>query len=109
MLPSAETWQVVAPLAGDRSLRGLAALKRLHPEQREKLQRRLQPREYRRGEVVYQPEDEGGSLYLYVVLAGVVRLSIHSPNGRRVLLNLLPAGEIFGHTALVEHGFSRVF
>ena len=107
MLRPAETWHVVAPLAGDRSLRGLAALKRLHPEQRDKLQRRLQPREYRRGEVIYQPEDEACSLY--VVLAGVVRLSIHSPNGRRVLLNLLPAGEIFGHTALVEHGFARVF
>jgi len=26
-----------------------------------------------------------------------------------VLLNLLPAGEIFGHTALVEQGFPRVF
>src|SRR5215471_16800121 len=107
MLPSAESWQVVAPLAGDRSLRGLAALKRLNPEQRDKLQRRLQAREYRRGEVVYQAEDEAGSLY--VVLAGVVRLSIHSPNGRRVLLNLLPAGEIFGHTALVEPGVARVF
>jgi len=40
-----------------------AAANALHPEQRDKLQRRLQPREYRRGEVVYQPEDEAGSLY----------------------------------------------
>jgi CRP-like cAMP-binding protein len=46
---------------------------------------------------------------MYVVLAGVVRLSIPSPSGKRVLLNLLPAGEIFGHTALVETGFPRVF
>jgi CRP/FNR family cyclic AMP-dependent transcriptional regulator len=102
-----DAWRVVAPLAGDRSLRGLAAMKRLKPEQREKLQRRLQPREYRRGEVIYQPEEESRSIY--VVLAGVVRLSIPSPSGRRVLLNLLPAGEILGHTALVDASFPRVF
>jgi CRP/FNR family cyclic AMP-dependent transcriptional regulator len=107
MLPSAEGWQVVAPLAGDRSLRGLAALKRLQPEQRETLQSRLQPREYRRGEVIYHADEDARSLY--VVLAGVVRPSIPSPSGRRVLLNLLPAGEIFGHTALVDGGFPRVF
>jgi len=82
-------------------------VKRLRPEQREKLERRLQPREYRRGDVIYHPDEHARSLY--VVLAGVVRLSMASPNGRRVLLNLLPAGEIFGHTALVDGGFARVF
>ncbi len=107
MFVPADGYQVVAPLAGDRSLRGLAALKRLQPEQRDKLQRRLVPREYRRGEVIYQSDEEARSLY--VVLAGVVRLSIHSPGGRRVLLNLLPAGEIFGQSALVEGRYPRVF
>src|SRR5437773_9894029 len=69
---SLAAWRpVAAPLAGDRSLRGLAALKRLKPEQREALERRLQVREYRRGELVYQPGEEAHSLY--VVLAGVVR------------------------------------
>jgi CRP/FNR family cyclic AMP-dependent transcriptional regulator len=107
-MPDVEPWRIVAPLAGDRSLRGLAALKRLRPEQRDKLQRRLQPREYRRGDVIYHPDDDD-TRSVYVVLAGVIRLSIVSPNGRRVLLNLLPAGEIFGHTALVDGGFARVF
>lgn len=103
-----ETWRIIAPLAGDRSQRGLAAMKRLRPDQREKLQRGLHPREYRRSEIIYQAEEEAESLY--VVMAGVVRLSIPaSPNGRRVLLNLLPAGEIFGHSALVKGGFPRVF
>src|SRR3989441_5105807 len=104
----ASAWrQVAAPLAGDRSLRGLAALKRLKPEQRDALQRRLEVRDYRRGELIYQPGQEARSLY--VVLAGVARLSIRSPNGRRVLLNLLPAGEIFGHSALVQAGHPHVF
>jgi CRP/FNR family cyclic AMP-dependent transcriptional regulator len=102
-----ETWRIIAPLAGDRSQRGLAAIKRLRPDQREKLQRRLQPSEYRRGEIIYRADEEARCLY--VVLAGVARLSIPSANGRHVLLNLLPAGEIFGHSALVQGGFPRVF
>src|SRR5438067_6280329 len=89
---------VVAPLAGDRSLRGLAAMKRLRTDQREALHARLSVREYRRGETVYRPGGHARSLY--VVLAGVARLSIPAPNGRSVLIHLLPAGEIFGHTAL---------
>jgi CRP-like cAMP-binding protein len=107
--PSAhESWRViVAPLAGDRSLRGLPAMKRLRPDQREALERRLVVREYRRNQIIYRPSDEGRSLY--VVLAGVVRLSIPAPSGRRVLLHLLPAGEMFGHTGLVEGGVQRVF
>jgi CRP-like cAMP-binding protein len=99
--------RLAAPLAGDRSLRGLSAVKRLRPEQREALQQRLQVREYRRGELIHSPTEPARSLY--VVLAGVARLSIPSPGGRHILLNLLPAGEIFGHTALVDvthpHGF----
>jgi len=107
-MPLRAAWrQVVAPLAGDRSLRGLAALKRLKPEQREALQRRLAVHEYRRGEIICRPEDTAHSLY--VVLGGVARLSIASPNGRRVLLNLLPSGEIFGHGALVELGYPHLF
>jgi CRP-like cAMP-binding protein len=93
---------IVAPLAGDRSMRGVPSVDRLRPDQRAALQRRLVPRDYRRGELVYAPGGEARSLF--VVLSGVVRLSVHAPSGRRVLLHLLPAGEIFGHTALVEAG-----
>lgn len=102
-----ERWQMVAPLAGDRSLNGIAATRRLRPEQRDAIERRLTIREYRRGEIVYRPEEEARSLY--VVLAGVARLSIPTPTGRRVLLHLLPAGEIFGQTALVDGTMPRVF
>jgi CRP/FNR family transcriptional regulator len=102
-----ERWHVVAPLAGDRSLRGQAATKRLRPEQRDALEKRLLARDYRRGEVVHRADEDGRCLF--VVLAGVVRLSIPTPGGRRVLLHLLPAGEIFGHTALVDGTMPRVF
>ncbi len=98
-LPEEREIKIVAPLAGDRSLRGLAAMKRLRPEQREALHQRLTTREYKRNELVYRPGEEARALY--VVLAGVARLSIPMPNGRHVLLHLLPAGEIFGHTALL--------
>ena len=102
-----QPWRIVAPLAGDRSLRGLTTLKRLRPEQREIIERRLVPRDYRRGQIIYHPDEPARGMF--VVLAGVARLSIPSPNGRRVLLNLLPAGEMFGHTALVDDSFPRVF
>lgn len=101
-------WEaVIAPLAGDRSLRGLPAVKRLTPAQRDALEQHMTVREYRRHAVLYRPGDEATGLY--VVLAGVARLSIPTPCGRNVLLHLLPAGEIFGHTALVEGGRPRVF
>ena len=106
-LPTHERSRLAAPLAGDRSLRGLAGVNRLRPAQREELQRRLLVEEYLRSRVVYRPGDPAPCLY--VVLAGVVRLSIPAPSGRRILLHLLPAGEIFGHTALVEGGGPRVF
>lgn len=100
-------FQIVAPLAGDRSLRGVSAMDRLRPEQRQALQRRFVVRDYRRGEGVYAPATEARCLF--VVLAGVARLSIPAPSGRRILLHLLPAGEIFGHTALVDTGGGRLF
>jgi CRP/FNR family transcriptional regulator len=99
--------RIVAPLAGDRSLRGLAAVKRLSSAQREQLQQRLTIREYKRNEVIYRPGEPAHALY--VVLAGVARLAIPVPKGRHVLLHLLPAGEVFGHTALLDGGGPRVF
>src|SRR5436309_2428333 len=98
---------LIAPLAGDRSLRGLPAMKRLSPVQREAVERHMQVREYRRNAVIYRPGEEAHNLY--VVLAGVARLSIPTPSGRRVLLHLLPTGEIFGHAALLDGGGPRVF
>lgn len=95
----------MAPLAGDRSLRGLPAMKRLRADQRSAVEQRLQVREYRRHAVLYRPGES--ATHLFVVVAGVARLSIPAPSGRRVLLHLLPAGEVFGHTALV--GVPRVF
>jgi CRP/FNR family transcriptional regulator, cyclic AMP receptor protein len=105
--PHPDAWRIVAPLAGNLSLRGLPALKRLRPDQRQAVERRLVTRDYRRGQIIYHPDEPARGLY--VVLAGVARLSIASPSGRRILLNLLPAGEFLGHTALVEDGFPRVF
>ena len=104
----ADRWRsLVAPLAGDRSLRGLAAMKRLRPDQRDALQSRMVVRDYRRNQLIYRPDDEAHSLF--VVLSGVARMSIPAPNGRRVLIHLLPSGEMFGHTALIDDGFPRVF
>ncbi len=98
---------VVAPLAGDRSARGTPALKRLGAAKRDALLANATVTTYRRGEIVYRPGGHARSLYL--VLAGVARLSIPAPNGRRVLIHLLPAGEVFGHTALMSGDPPHVF
>src|SRR5262245_16116109 len=110
MVPQAaiDAWDVlVAPLAGDRSLRGQPAMKRLPEGQRKRLEEQMIVRDYRRQTIIYRPGEEARGLY--VVLSGVARLSIPTPRGRRVLLHLLPAGEIFGHAALLEAGGPRVF
>lgn len=106
--PLPDAWEVlIAPLAGDRSLRGTPAMKRLSPPRREALERRMVVHEYRRNAIIYRPGEPAKSLY--VVLAGVARLSVSTPSGRRVLLHLLPAGEIFGHAALVADDGPRMF
>src|SRR2546427_11997409 len=92
----------MAPLAGDRSLRGLATTKRLRADQRDALHARLSVREYRRGEIVYRPG--GPARHLYVVLAGVARLALPAPNGPGVLIPLLPPRGAFRPTALVGDG-----
>src|SRR5262244_3336724 len=102
-----DPWRIVAPLAGDRSLRGLAATKRLRPDQRAALDRRLVVRDHQRHAVVYRPGEPADSLD--VIHAGVVRLSLPASTGRRVLLHLRPTGEMFGHSALVEARMPRVF
>jgi CRP/FNR family transcriptional regulator, cyclic AMP receptor protein len=82
-------------------------MKRLTPEQRAFIEQRLVVREYRRHAVVYHSGEPANGLF--VVLGGVARLSIPTPTGRRVLIHLLPAGEMFGHSALVGGNPLRVF
>src|SRR2546428_12115836 len=92
----------MAPLAGDRSSRGLATTKRLRADQRDALHARLSVREYRRGEIVYRPG--GPARHLYVVLAGGARLAIPPPHRRGGLLPPPPPRGGLRHPAAAGGG-----
>jgi CRP/FNR family transcriptional regulator, cyclic AMP receptor protein len=57
-------------------------------------------RSMRRGQVVFQKGDEGS--YMVAVLSGRIRISVTSPEGREVTLNMIDAGEVFGEIALLD-------
>jgi CRP-like cAMP-binding protein len=69
-----------------------------------KLVDQLRPRSYGKGEVVFVAGDPGTSLC--VIDTGRVKLSLSSPDGREVILDLLGPGEVFGELALLD-GESR--
>jgi CRP/FNR family transcriptional regulator, cyclic AMP receptor protein len=54
----------------------------------------------RAGDVIFEMGSEGESMM--AVLAGTVRISIPSPQGKQIVLADLNAGEIFGEIALVD-------
>ncbi|MBN9563158.1 MAG: Crp/Fnr family transcriptional regulator [Alphaproteobacteria bacterium] len=53
-----------------------------------------------RGAIIVQQGDEGSSMM--AVLRGRVRVSVVSPEGREIVLNMIAAGEVFGEIALLD-------
>lgn len=53
-----------------------------------------------RGAIIVQQGDEGSSMM--AVLRGRVRVSVVSPEGREMVLNMIAAGEVFGEIALLD-------
>jgi CRP-like cAMP-binding protein len=60
----------------------------------------LRRRRYGRGEAVFVLGDPGTSLCL--VETGQIKLSLPSPEGREVIIDLLGPGEVFGELALLD-------
>jgi CRP/FNR family transcriptional regulator len=56
--------------------------------------------EYRKGKIIYGPDQPSTSIYL--VAAGTVRLSHTANNGHEVLLELMRVGEVFGESAFLN-------
>jgi CRP/FNR family cyclic AMP-dependent transcriptional regulator len=63
---------------------------------------RVRRAHWRAGDVIFEMGSEGETMM--AVLAGTVRLSIPSPQGKQVILADLSAGEIFGEIALLDGG-----
>jgi CRP/FNR family cyclic AMP-dependent transcriptional regulator len=66
----------------------------------DELSTRLRRRRYNRGEAVFREGDAGTSLY--IVTAGHVKLSLSSPEGREIIIDLMGPGEVFGELALLD-------
>lgn len=57
-------------------------------------------RRYNDGQIIFQKGDEGSSLM--AVLAGRVRISVSSEEGKEVVLNVIEPGSTFGELALID-------
>jgi CRP/FNR family cyclic AMP-dependent transcriptional regulator len=55
---------------------------------------------YRRGQTIFQKDDAGSALM--AVLAGRVRISSVSADGKEMTLNVINPGEVFGEIALLD-------
>ena len=54
----------------------------------------------KRGATIFSKGDPGNSLY--AVIAGTVKISISSPDGRNAILNLVGSGETFGEMSVLD-------
>ncbi len=52
--------------------------------------------------MIFLPGDKGDKVYL--LKAGVVKISRYSDSGKEIILGMVNPGEIFGEIALVEPG-----
>ncbi len=59
-------------------------------------------RQYAAGETVFQRDEPGD--YLFGVIAGSIRVAVHSPDGRELALNTMGAGDIIGEIAVLDGG-----
>jgi CRP-like cAMP-binding protein len=59
-------------------------------------------RQFRRGQTLFSRGEAGNGLY--VIIAGLIRLSVISREGRELTLRLAGAGEIIGEIAAIDRG-----
>jgi CRP-like cAMP-binding protein len=72
----------------------------MRPEELDEIAKLATERRYGKGATIFQKGDEGSSMM--AVLAGRVRVSSVSADGREITLNVISAGEIFGEIALLD-------
>jgi CRP/FNR family transcriptional regulator, cyclic AMP receptor protein len=72
----------------------------LSPEQRGRLARSAHLRSLAAGDTVFLMGDPGDSMM--ALLAGTVRISAPSPDGKEIILGLMQPGEFFGELALLD-------
>ena len=60
------------------------------------------PGRFKKKDMIFLPGDAGDKVYL--LKAGVVKISKYSDNGKEIILGMVNPGEIFGEMALVDKG-----
>ena len=89
-----------------KDLQQLKTLASLSPNQLERLASNLFVRTFKRGEIIFDQEEEAKSIY--ILLSGIVRVTYVSGHERQTIVSLLPAGELFGLDSLTpqaHHAF----
>ena len=81
-------------------LRNHPLFRALPPPAIERLASYMEERRVARGGIIFAKGDAGTGLM--GVLAGSVKISVASAHGRDIVLNIIPAGEIFGEIALLD-------
>src|SRR5581483_2399630 len=64
------------------------------------LERSIQKKSFRRGEVIFHKGDPGSSMYL--IVDGQVRIVLPSEGGEEALLGVLDKGDFFGELSLID-------
>jgi CRP-like cAMP-binding protein len=72
----------------------------LGPSDRLHLATRMRPRAFARDEVIFHRDDEAG--WVFLILAGTVKVSIPDETGREVVIALERGGDVFGELALFD-------
>ena len=70
------------------------------PEQRARVLAFAQERSFKNGQIIFQRGDPGGALM--AVLAGRVRISLGSEDGKEMVLAIMEPGQVFGEIALLD-------
>jgi CRP/FNR family transcriptional regulator, cyclic AMP receptor protein len=71
-------------------------------DERDAIVGRARMRHFAAGETIFLMGSPGTSMM--AVLAGTIRISVPSPDGREIVLAILQAGEVFGEMALLDGG-----
>lgn len=83
-------------------LKGFRFFRHLPKAKLRRLQARLKPLRFQAGGVIYSPGDPATSVLL--VRKGAVEIARLGPRGRKVGLNVLGPGEVFGHLGVFAGG-----
>lgn len=81
-------------------LRECLLFRELEPEERNILFAKVRVRSCAAGETIFLMGSAGDSLM--AVLSGSVRISVPSPNGKEIVLAIIPPREVFGEIALLD-------